>query len=397
MKRKKRNLSALITAGLIMCASNSFSIRIVTKEYTCPIGNKKFRAGISLPQQCPENKFVIFKENFTKEELKKYEKIINSKEYKAIPQNSPKEYYLGRFYELAGGFSDKEIGETYYKSYIEHINRNVQNNDTLKESLIKGIDYLEKSLSSGKKDGFPSSLAYLYISNREYDKANALIEKQNKNIHLEKIVSNLQKSESGYRYKYYNEIGIDEKAKKIFREKALNYLQAVIRKNNGQYSGQELLRQAELYSSLGNKKAIDEVFLKAQPKHWKLIILHYLDEHGGIIGEVYDKNNLSTEADLKKALSYADKLEKMTYKSFKDNINMEMKNIKRNDYLEAAFLKAEAERRLGKFREALKTLSKIDVADIKNTAFNSDLEKLKELIEKKDNSVSQYIPGRIMY
>jgi len=287
MKRKKRNLSALITAGLIVCASNSFSIRIVTKEYTCPIGNEKFRAGISLPQQCPENKFVMFKENFTKEELKKYEKMINSKEYRTITQNSPKEYYLGRFYEMAGGFSDKEIGEAYYKSYIEHINRNVQNNDTLKESLIKGIDYLEKSLSSGKKDDFPSSLAYLYISNREYDKANALIEKQDKNIYLEKIadfyysVSSLQKAESSYSYKYYNESGIDEKAKKIFREKALDYLQEVIRKNNGQYSGQELLRQAELYSSLGNKKAIDEVFLKAQPKHWKLIILHYLDEHGG--------------------------------------------------------------------------------------------------------------------
>lgn len=79
----------------------------------------------------------------------------------------------------------------------------------------------------------------MYISNREYDKANALIEKQDKNIYLEKIadfyysVSSLQKAESGYRYKHYNEIGIDEKAKKIFRGKALNYLQAVIRKNNG--------------------------------------------------------------------------------------------------------------------------------------------------------------------
>ena len=387
----------------MLCILNGFSITIATKEYICPVGNEKFIAGINLPQQCPENKFVMFKENFTKEELQRYEKIISSKEYKTIPKNSPKEYYLGRFYEMAGGFSDKEIGEAYYKAYIEHINRNIQNNDTLKESLTKGINYLEKSLSSGKKDDFSSNLAYLYISNREYNKANALIEKKDKNIHLEKIanfyysVSSLQKAESGYHYKYYNESGIDQKAKKIFREKALDYLQAVIRKNNGQYSGQELLRQAELYSSLGNKKAIDEVFLKAQPKHWKLIILHYLDEHGGIIGEVYDKNNLSTEADLKKALSYADKLEKMTYKSFKENINMEMKNIKRNDYLEAAFLKAEAERRLGKFGEALKTLSKIDVANIKNTAFNSDFEKLKELIEKKDNSVRQYIPGRVMY
>lgn len=52
---------------------------------------------------------------------------------------------------MAGGFSDKEIGETYYKAYIEYINKNIQNNDTLKESLTKGIDYLEKSLSSGKK------------------------------------------------------------------------------------------------------------------------------------------------------------------------------------------------------------------------------------------------------
>lgn len=402
MKKKSRKLSVLVMTGLTLYAANGFSIPAIKKDYTCPIGKEKF-SSIDDSPQCPTNKFVMFKNEFTKEELEKYEKIINSKEYKAIPKNLPKEYYLGRFYEMAGEFSDKEIGEAYYKSYIEHINRNVQNNDTLKESLIKGIDYLEKSLSSGKKDGFPSSLAYLYISNREYDKANALIEKQDKNIYLEKItdfyysVSSLQKTESGYRYKYYNEIGIDEKAKKIFREKALNYLQAVIRKSNGQYSGQELLRQAELYSSLGNKKAIDELFPKAQPKHWKLIILHYLDEHGGIIGEVYDKNNLATEADLKNALSYADKLEKMTYKSFKENINMEMKNIKRNDYLEAAFLKAETERRLGKFEEALKTLSKIDVADIKDTVFNNDLEKLKELIGKRDNSVKQYIPGRIIY
>ena len=122
-----------------------------------------------------------------------------------------------------------------------------------------------------------------------------------------------------------------------------------------------------------------------------------MDEHGGIIGEVYDKNNLATETDLKKALSYVDKLEKITFKSFKENTNEEIKYIKRNDYLEAAFLKAETERRLGKFGEALKTLSKIDVANIKNTAFNSDFEKLKELIEKKDNSVRQYIPGRVMY
>ena len=65
------------------------------------------------------------------------------------------------------------------------------------------------------------SLAYLYISNREYNKANVLIEKQDKNIHLEKIanfyysVFSLQKAESGYHYKYYNESGIDQKQRKF--------------------------------------------------------------------------------------------------------------------------------------------------------------------------------------
>lgn len=142
---------------------------------------------------------------------------------------------------------------------------------------------------------------------------------------------------------------------------------------------------------------MDELFSKASSENWDWIVSYYLDEPIAIIGEVYDKNNLATETDLKKALSYADKLEKITFKSFKENINVKMKHIKRNDYLEAAFLKAETERRLGKFGEALKTLSKIDVANIKNTAFNSDFEKLKELIEKKDNSVRQYIPGRVMY
>ena len=50
MKRKERKLFVLVTAGLMMCALNAFSIRIVTKEYACPIGNEKFTAGISLPQ-----------------------------------------------------------------------------------------------------------------------------------------------------------------------------------------------------------------------------------------------------------------------------------------------------------------------------------------------------------
>ncbi len=396
MKKKVRILLALVVSGLTLYATNGFSVPAIEMDYTCPIGKEKFRS-IDYSPQCPTNKFVMFKNEFTKEELKKYEKIINSKEYKAIPQNLPKEYYLGRFYEMAGGFSDKEIGETYYKAYIAQINENFENANTLKESLAKGISYLEKSLPMENKSEFPWKLAYLYISNKEFDKANALVEKQDKNVHLERIanfyytLSDIEKSQInyyGYDYMDFNKESIDKKTEKEFREKALYYLQDVIKKNKGRYSEKELFRLVDLYKSLGNEKAIDEVFSKAPSEYWSLIVSYYLDEPIGSIGDVYDEKKLATEDNLKKALSYADKLEKMISKN---------NNADKIQYNLSIILKAEAERRLGKFEEASKTLSKINLTDVKDTLYDYDFKILKERINKKDISVRQYIPEPIRY
>ena len=396
MKKKAGKLSVLIMTGLTLYAANGFSIPAIKKDYTCPIGKEKF-SSIDDSPQCPTNKFVMFKNEFTKEELKKYEKIINSKEYKAIPQNLPKEYYLGRFYEMAGGFSDKEIGETYYKAYRAQINWNFENTNTLKESLEKGISYLEKSLPMENESEFPWSLAYLYISNKEFDKANALVEKQDKNVHLERIanfyytLSDIEKSQInyyGYDYMDFNKESIDKKTKKEFKEKALYYLQAVIKKNKGHYSEEELFRQVNLYKSLGNEKAIDKIFSKAPSEYWSSIVSYYLDEPIRSIGDVYDEKNLATENDLKKALSYADKLVKMISKN---------NGADKIQYNLSIILKAETERRLGKFEEASKTLSKINITDIKDTIYRYDFERLKELTEKKDSSVREYTPLPIMY
>ena len=396
MKKKARILLALVVAGLTLYVTNGFSVPAIEKDYICPIGKEKFRS-IDYSPQCPTNKFVMFKNEFTKEELKKYEKIINSKEYKAIPQNLPKEYYLGRFYEMAGGFSDKEIGETYYKAYIAQINENFENANTLKESLAKGISYLEKSLPMENKSEFPWKLAYLYISNKEFDKANALVEKQDKNVHLERIanfyytLSDIEKSQInyyGYDYMDFNKESIDKKTEKEFREKALYYLQDVIKKNKGRYSEKELFRLVDLYKSLGNEKAIDEVFSKAPSEYWSLIVSYYLDEPIGSIGDVYDEKKLATEDNLKKALSYADKLVKMISKN---------NGADKIQYNLSIILKAETERRLGKFEEASKTLSKINITDIKDTIYRYDFERLKELTEKKDSSVREYTPLPIMY
>ena len=396
MNKKVRNLSALVVAGLTLYVTNGFSVPAIEKDYICPIGKEKFRS-IDYSPQCPTNKFVMFKNKFTKEELEKYEKIINSKEYKAIPKNLPKEYYLGRFYEMAGGFSDKEIGETYYKAYRAQINWNSENTNILKESLEKGISYLEKSLPMENKSEFPWKLAYLYISNKEFDKANALVEKQDKNVHLERIanfyytLSDIEKSQInyyGYDYMDFNKESIDKKTKKEFREKALYYLQAVIKKNKGRYSEKELFRLVDLYKSLGNEKAIDEVFSKAPSEYWSLIVSYYLDEPIGSIGDVYDEKKLATEDNLKKALSYADKLVKMISKN---------NGADKIQYNLSIILKAEAERRLGKFEEASKTLNKINITDIKDTIYRYDFERLKELTEKKDSSVREYTPLPIMY
>ena len=396
MEKKSRKLSVLVMTGLTLYAANGFSMPAIKEDYTCPIGKEKF-SSFDYPPQCPTNKFVIFKNEFTKEELKKYEKIINSKEYKAIPQNLPKEYYLGRFYEMAGGFSDKEIGETYYKAYTAQINENFENANTLKESLAKGISYLEKSLPMENKSEFPWKLAYLYISNKEFDKANALVEKQDKNVHLERIanfyytLSDIEKSQInyyGYDYMDFNKESIDKKTEKEFREKALYYLQDVIKKNKGRYSEIELFRLVDLYKSLGNEKAIDEVFSKAPSEYWSLIVSYYLDEPIGSIGDVYDEKKLATEDNLKKALNYADKLAKMISKN---------NNADKIQYNLSIILKAEAERRLGKFEEASKTLSKINLADVKDTLYDYDFKILKERINKKDISVRQYIPEPIRY
>ena len=94
---------------------------------------------------------------------------------------------------------------------------------------------------------------------------------------------------------------------------------------------------------------------------------------------------------MKKALTYAEKLVKVNEKNNKRDIT------EKNKYNHSLILKAESERRLGKFEEASKTLSKINLKDIKETIYVYNFEKLKELIEKKDSTVEKFFPLPIMF
>ena len=138
--KEKLKLNRVILGGLLLGSLSTFSVPLVRTEQVCPIGGERFE-DLDVPQ-CPTNKFVMFKKKFTAEELEKYEKIISSKEYREIPGNSNKYYYLAKFYELLGEVSDKTLGKTYFDSYHYYS----ENEKTKMESLQQGISYLEKAV-----------------------------------------------------------------------------------------------------------------------------------------------------------------------------------------------------------------------------------------------------------
>ena len=225
MKRKLK-LKRIILGGILLGSLSTFGVSLRISNNICPIGGEEFKD--SYVPQCPTNKFVMFKNEFTEEELKKYEKIINSEEYREIPRNSNKYYYLARFYEILGGISDKEIGETYFNSYHYYS----ENKETKREALQKGISYLEKAI---KKDNEVMwNLSNLYSEAGEYDKMNKLLEKTpekyfGKTAEFYYNLSNLELYDG--RYTIFEKEIKDENVKKMIVTKALEFLQKEIKED----------------------------------------------------------------------------------------------------------------------------------------------------------------------
>ena len=380
--KEKLKLNRVILGGLLIGSLSTFSIPLVRTEQVCPIGGEKFK-DLDVPQ-CPTNKFVMFKKKFTEEELKKYEKIINSKAYREIPENSNKYYYLAKFYELLGEVSDKTLGKTYFDSYHYYS----ENEKTKMESLQQGISYLEKAV---KRDNeIMWDLAKLYSEAEEYIKMNKLLEKTGrrdfgKTAEFYYNLANLEISDGGYTL-FKKEIK-DKNIKEIIVTKALEFLQKEINEDRKKGKGIEevqLLRQAKLYRELGKRDEIDALFAKADKKFGKVISLFYIDEPETSLGKVYNKDKISSERELKQALVYADK------------IISELKNNKSGEMTGVLLIKAEIHRRLGQFSEAEKVLSEISSKKI-NEMYEFQFENIRRKVKLKDKGVFQYIPLQIMY
>ena len=379
--QRKLKLNKMILGGLLLVSLSTFGVPLIRSNNVCPIGGEKFKD--SHVPQCPTNKFVMFKNEFTEEELKKYEKIINSEEYREIPRNSNKYYYLARFYELLGGISDKEIGKTYFTSYHYYS----ENTEAKKDALQKGISYLEKAVKEDNEIMW--NLADLYYEAEEYSKMNKLLEKTSKKDFgkTAEFYYNLVDPElSSTRYNIFKKEIEDENVKKMIVAKALEFLQKEIkedRKRGKEIEKQQLLRQAELYRELDKNNEIDALFAKADKKFWKSISLFYMDEPEMYLGNVYNEKKISTAKDLQQALVYADKI----LSDFKGN---------KAERTEILLIKVEAYRRLGEFSEAEKLLKEIDSEKI-DKMYEFQFENIRRQVKSKDKRVYQYIPPQIMY
>ena len=379
--KKKLKLNRIILGGILLGSLSIFGVPLMITHKVCPIGGEEFKD--SYVPQCPTNKFVMFKNEFTEEELKKYEKIINSEEYREIPRNSNKYYYLARFYEMLGGVSDKEIGKTYFNSYHYYS----ENTEAKKDALQKGISYLEKAVKEDNEIMW--NLADLYYEAEEYSKMNKLLEKTSKKDFgkTAEFYYNLVDPElSSTRDNIFKKEIEDENVKKMIVTKALEFLQKEIkedRKRVKEIEKQQLLRQAELYRELDKNNEIDVLFAKADKKFWKSISLFYMDEPEMYLGNVYNEKKISTAKDLQQALVYADKI---------------LSDIEENnsEKIEILLIKAEAYRRLGEFSEAENLLKEIDSEKI-NEMQKFQFENIKRQVKSKDKRVYQYFPPQVMY
>ena len=235
----------------------------------------------------------------------------------------------------------------------------------------------------------------LYVENENYNKIDKSIEKVNKKNNIEKIANfyyNMTSLDDDYNfnsnYGYINKIS-NPKVKRETIEKALKYINEVVKekeKRREKISVVEFIQLARLYRELKDNVASEKLFNKMADEYWKEIVLFYLDEPDGLIGFVYTKKYLATDDNLERALSYANK---------KINSISNLKNS--NEKIIVILLKAEVERRLGRFVQARNTLEKISLNEAEKYDMKYDFERLKSLINEKDKRVMTYIPPQPMY
>lgn len=148
----------LASACILLFCQPVLAMTLTKEQYVCPIGGEAFTqvvpgSGTSFGMrtdfmaigpiaspwtipQCPTNKFVMFKDDFTPKELQTYKKIIESAEYKAIAEDSSEYYYLAKLLE-GNDENDEDIAWAYLRASWE------MSDD---ESQKKALNFFKRSL-----------------------------------------------------------------------------------------------------------------------------------------------------------------------------------------------------------------------------------------------------------
>lgn len=152
----------LLTLLLLVASASASAHTAQEMAFTCPIGGEKFtqtmdtsgtRIGmmtdtrpvgpIATPfslAQCPSNKFVMFKKEFSPDELAKFERVVNSAEYQQIAAQSPSYFAWGRMMELAGENQDAQ--------QMMNIFLQASWQSESQESFSKTLEYADKVLAN---------------------------------------------------------------------------------------------------------------------------------------------------------------------------------------------------------------------------------------------------------
>ena len=152
----------LLTLLLLVASASASAHTAQEMAFTCPIGGEKFtqtmdtsgtRIGmmtdtrpvgpIATPfslAQCPSNKFVMFKKEFSPDELAKFERVVNSAEYQQIAAQSSSYFAWGRMMELAGENQDAQ--------QMMNIFLQASWQSESQESFSKTLEYADKVLAN---------------------------------------------------------------------------------------------------------------------------------------------------------------------------------------------------------------------------------------------------------
>lgn len=158
MNLKQKLMMTFIGLSLM---HNAWAHTSSVQEFVCPIGGEKFRQRIDMSgtsfgimtdtrpvgpiatpfaiPQCPSNRFVIFKKEFTPSELAKFERVVQSDAYQKIAQQSSSYFAWGHMLELAEENQDNiQMMWIFLKSSWQRHNN---------EALQKTLEYADKALA----------------------------------------------------------------------------------------------------------------------------------------------------------------------------------------------------------------------------------------------------------